>query len=306
LSIQSLPYILALGFMYGGTVLASRFAVGQFSPTTYVGLRLMLAGTAYAVVYLFSLKGRRWPRGKELWWRSGVLAGLGTIIPMNFLVIALQFQSSGVTAMLITLNPAITVVLAHFFLADEQLSFRKMFGVMLALSGAVLMLGLGESGLPDVTQFNPMGYLLAFSAMLSSSAGTIFARRTMKGMNPFDVSSIRMWVSALVVVPLSFILAGFNLNAVTGQGLAALGWASIAGTFLATLLSFYLVQQFGATAAALTAYVTPAVAAIGGALLLNETITWGILAGMLLIVGGISFINRKPKSLAEMGAKEVL
>ena len=87
---------------------------------------------------------------------------------------------------------------------------------------------------------------------------------------------------------------------------AARGWAAIAGTFLATLLSFYLVQQFGATAAALTAYVTPAVAAIGGALLLNETITWGILAGMLLIVGGISFINRKPKSLAEMGAKEVL
>ena len=304
--IQSLPYILALGFMYGGTVLASRFAVGQFSPTTYVGIRLLLAGAAYAVMYIFSIQGRRWPRGKELWWKSSVLAFFGTIIPMNFLVFALKFQSSGVTSMLITLNPAITVVLAHFFLPDERLSLRKMFGVILALSGAVLMLGLGESGLPEVTQVNPLGYLLAFSAMVSSSGGMIFARRTMKGMNSFDVSSIRMWLAALVVVPLSIGLSGFDLSKVTFPGVAALGWASIAGTFLATLISFYIIKNFGATAAALTAYVTPVVATIGGALLLNETITWGIVGGMVLIVAGISFINRQPKSLTEISAKEVM
>lgn len=304
--IQSLPYILALGFMYGGTVLASRFAVGQFSPTTYVGVRLLLAGAAFALIYLFSLQGRHWPRGKELWWKSAVLAVFGTIIPMNFLVIALRFQSSGVTSMLITLNPAITVVLAHFFLPEEQLSLRKMFGVMLALSGALLMLGLGESGLPEVTQVNPLGYLLAFFAMVSSSAAMIFTRRAMKGMDAFDVSSIRMWLSALVVVPLSLGSSGFNLSKVTLTGVAALGWASIAGTFLATLMSFYVINNFGATAAALTAYVTPVVATIGGALLLNESITWGIVGGMVLIVGGISFINREPKSLTEIGAKEVM
>jgi len=213
LPLQSLPYILALGFMYGGTVLASRFAVGQFSPTTYVGVRLALAGTAFAVIYLISLQGRHWPRGKELWWKSAVLAVFGTIIPMNFLVFALRFQSSGVTSMLITLNPAITVVLAHFFLADEQLSLRKMFGVILALSGALLMLGLGESGLPEVTQVNPLGYLLAFSAMVSSSVATIFARRTMKGMN--------LPVGEVIVAPLENSLSGELVcdSAIGGIGL---------------------------------------------------------------------------------------
>lgn len=71
-------------------------------------------------------------------------------------------------------------------------------------------------------------------------------------------------------------------------------------------MSFYIINNFGATAAALTAYVTPVVATIGGALLLNESITWGIVGGMVLIVGGISFINREPKSLTEIGAKEVM
>ncbi|MEJ2486254.1 MAG: EamA family transporter [Anaerolineales bacterium] len=75
---------------------------------------------------------------------------------------------------------------------------------------------------------------------------------------------------------------------------------------MATLMSFYLIKEFGATPAALTAYVTPVVASIGGALLLDEQITGGIIAGMVLIIGGIALINRKPKSISELGAKEVL
>ncbi len=306
MTIESVPYILALGIMYGGTVLASRFAVGQFAPTTYVGLRLLGSGAAYAAAYLFAVKRKRWPLGREIWWKSFVLAVFGTAVPMNFLVISLQFQSSGVTAMLITLGPAITVVLAHFFLADEQLSVRKLLGVILALSGAVLMLALGESGLPDVSKVNPLGYLLVFLGMLSSSSSTIFARRSMQNLDSFDVSSIRLWTASLIVVPLSVLVSGFDLSAVTQQGWFALGWASLAGTFLATLMSFYLIKKFGATPAALTAYVTPVVASIGGALLLDEQITGGIIAGMVLIIGGIALINRKPKSISELGAKEVL
>ena len=301
--IQALPYILILGVMYGSTVLASRFAVGQFAPTTYVGVRLGLAGAAYALVYLFSIRQKRWPRGKELWWKSAVLAVFGTAIPMNFLVLSLQYQSSGITSMLITLNPAITVVLANYFLDDERLTRRKLFGVVLALCGAMLMLVLGETGLPDVSVVNRLGYLLAFSGMVSSSSAMIFARRSMQTLDSFDVSSIRMWLAGIIVMPVSLAVAGFELDGVTSEGYVALGWASLAGTFLATLLSFYIIQRFGATSAALTAYVTPVVASIGGALLLEEKITWGIAAGMVLIIVGIAFINQRPKSLAEIGAK---
>jgi drug/metabolite transporter (DMT)-like permease len=157
-----------------------------------------------------------------------------------------------------------------------------------------------------VSKVNPLGYLLVFLGMLSSSSSTIFARRSMQNLDSFDVSSIRLWTAGLIVVPLSVLISGFDLGAVTRQGWFALGWASLAGTFLATLMSFYLIKEFGATPAALTAYVTPVVASIGGALLLDEQITGGIIAGMVLIIGGIALINRKPKSISELGAKEVL
>ncbi len=56
MSIQALPYILLLGFFWGTSLVASRFGVGQFHPTIFAGLRMLLASLAYFLVYL--VRGR--------------------------------------------------------------------------------------------------------------------------------------------------------------------------------------------------------------------------------------------------------
>ncbi|MFN2144438.1 MAG: DMT family transporter, partial [Anaerolineales bacterium] len=215
MTLEAIPYILVLGTLFGSTLLAGRFSVDQFQPMTYVGMRLVLAGIIHALIYLVTGAKRPWPRGRGIWWKAAILALFGTAVPMNLLTFSLLYQSSGVTAILITLSPAFTVVLAHFFLDDEPLTSRKGIGVLLALSGAVLMLALGETGLPDVTEANPIGYLLVFISMISSSSTTIFARKNMQGCDLLDVASIRMWVAGLVVMPLSLVLVGFDLSRVT-------------------------------------------------------------------------------------------
>ncbi len=59
------------------------------------------------------------------------------------------------------------------------------------------------------------------------------------------------------------------------------------------MLAFYNIQRFGATASAVTAYVIPVVASIGGVLILDERITGAMLIGLVLIVGGIALINQR-------------
>lgn len=300
--IQAIPYILMLGFFFGSTVLASRFSVDQFASLTFVGTRLLISGGVAALIFLFSFQGRKWPRGKTLWRYSALTAVLGTVIPMNLINSALYFQSSGLTSMLITLNPAITVVLAHFFLDDEKLNKRKTIGVLLALCGAVSMMALGESGLPDVSRANPLGYLMVFIAMLSTSFATIVSRKKMQEMDFVEVASIQMWVAALIVMPFSLLVSGFDFSRVNPQGYFSLGWTAVAGTFLGILVSFYVVQRFGATASSMTAYVIPVVATLGGVMLLHEEITIGIITGMALIVGGIALINQAPQPEPESEA----
>lgn len=117
----------------------------------------------------------------------------------------------------------------------------------------------------------------------------------MRSYDAIDVNSARLLSAALVIMPLSLVLVGFDLSPVDGQGYVALVYAAIVGTFFGLMLAFYNIQRFGATVSAMSAYIIPIVAAIGGALLLGETITIGMLSGMALILAGVAVINRSPR-----------
>jgi drug/metabolite transporter (DMT)-like permease len=297
LPIQAIPYILLLGTLFGTTLIASRFSVGQFESSTYIGLRLVLASLGYLIVAILPSQRHKWPADRSLWRHAAIIGILGTAIPMNFLVASLKYQSSGMTSILITLGPAITVVIAHFFLPEESLTKRKIAGVVIALCGALLLVLLGETGLPDISQTSSIGYLLVFSAMVCASISVVYTRKFMSDLDSIQVASLRNFIAAVVVMPLSILFVGFDLSNVNQQGFFALGWAALAGTFLGMLVSFYNIKRFGATAAAMTAYVIPVVASIGGYLILDETITTGMVAGMALIVVGIAIINQRSSQI---------
>jgi len=291
-AVHSLPYVILLGLLYGTTLVVSRFSVGQFHPTTYISFRFILAGLGHAAIYALDRR-RKWPTNLRLWRHAAVLGVVGTAVPMTGIVSSLQYQSTGITSLLLTTNPALTVLWAHLFLDDEKLTRQKSLGIMLALGGAALLAIKGESGLSDIDRANPVGYALVLIAMFTSSGMTIYARKYMIDLNAFDVASIRMFVAAILVMPLSAVFVGVDLSAVNNQGYLALGYASLVGTFLGTMLVFYIIKRFGATSSAMTAYIIPIIAGIGGALFLGEEITGIMLVGMVLIIFGIAIINRR-------------
>lgn len=294
MSIHALPYIILSGFLYGSTLVASRFSVGQFEPTTYIGIRVIIASIAHLLVY-WAMTGRKLPRDKELWKRAGLMGVVGTALPLTCIVSSLQFQSSGVTSLLLTTTPALTVFLAHFLLSDESLNPRKFIGVSLALGGAVMLALNGEDGLPDVTSGDPRGYLFVAVSITVSAVMTIYARKYLKGYDAFDVASIRMFTAGLAIMPLSVLTIGLDFRAVTGEGYFALFYAAIIGTFFGFLVSFYNIKRFGATPATMTSYIIPIVAGIGGVLLLGEEFTTTMVVGMLVIISGITLLQEFDK-----------
>ena len=295
MSPAALPYVLLLGLLFGSTLLVSRYSLGQFAPTTYTALRLALSSAAFAVLYIRSA-GRG--RGRGLWpgrglLRDGVLLGVfGTAVPMVAYVSSLQYQSAGVTALLLTTAPAITALLAQFLLPDERLTGRKIAGILLALAGAAVLVLRGESGLPSV-RGSPIGYGMVMGAILIDSGMIVYTRRHCQSHDTIDLSSVRTVTAALVVWPLSLVVAGFDLSAVQPSGVAALLYATAAGTFGGLMLFLWVNQRFGATASSLASYVMPVVAAAGGVLFLGERVTPVMLGGMALIVAGIAVLNRK-------------
>ncbi len=218
---------------------------------------------------------------------------LGTAIPMTGIISSLDYLSSGMTAVFITTAPALVVILAHFFLPDERLNWRQGVGIVLAFGGAILLALSGESGLPDVDQANPIGYILVVGAILFGAGSAIYARKYLRTYDAFDVASIRMFFATITIGLVSTIWVGFDLSLVDGFGYGALAYAAVFGAFGGLLLEFYIIKRFGATSAAVTSYIIPLFATVGGAAFLDERITPPMVTGMALIIIGIAIINRR-------------
>jgi drug/metabolite transporter (DMT)-like permease len=291
MNIQALPYVVLTGFFFGTSLTAARFAIGQFSPIAFVNLRLLLASLCFVLIYLLDKRRHPWPTSGRLWRHGVVLGVVSTAVPMLAFVMALQYLSSGVTSVLNTSGPALTIILAHFFLPDESLTQRKGVGVALAFAGAILLALRGESGLAAVEQANPLGYILVLIGLTSVSGSTIYTRKFARDLSSFDITSSQVFVGTAVLLPITLLQGGFDVTQANGQGYFALVYGAIIGTVLAFLLFFHLISRFGATATAMVPYIVPIAATLGGIFLLDETLTWGTVAGMLVIGLGIAILN---------------
>jgi len=73
----------------------------------------------------------------------------------------------------------------------------------------------------------------------------------------------------------------------------ALAWLGVLGSCTAYLMFFWLINAWGPTRASLVTYVFPVIGLLLGIIFLGETADWRLLAGSLLIVGGILVVNLK-------------
>lgn len=290
MTLRALPFVFLTGLLFGSTLIASRFSVGQFEPVTYIAFRLLIASGAFLLLiatrHEFTL-----PREPMVWGKAAVLGVFGTALNLVAVVSSLQYISSGMSSILLTLVPAVTVALAHFALPAERLAIKQWFGVGLALAGALMLAVTGSSGIPDVTSADPRGYLLMLLAITSGSIMTIYTRRVLKDLNSSQVASVRIFVATLCIVPLALFAVENDFAQVNMQGILATIYAGVSGTFLGFFVQLYTVQRFGAVPGAMVTYVIPLFAGVGGVLVLGEQFTTLMLIGVSVIFGGLALVQ---------------
>ena len=295
LNTKVIPYVLMTGFFFGSSLISSRFALGQFSALTFVFFRLLVASACFLIVYAVNRKNRPWPTNVTLWRHGFILGITSTAVPMFSFVSALNYLSSGVTSIINTTGPALTVVLAHFLLTSESLTKRKIVGVALAFGGALMLALRGETGLGAAGGANPLGYIFVLVGLLCVSGSTIYVRKYAQDMDSFDLTSSQIFFAAIFLLPIILFSGGFEVNNLNGQGVFALAYGGIIGTVAAFWMFYYSVRRFGAIAGAMIPYVVPVAATLGGVIVLGEKITMGTLIGMGIIALGVTVINSRKR-----------
>ncbi|MCA9912053.1 MAG: DMT family transporter [Anaerolineae bacterium] len=292
MSLKALPFVILNAFLFGSTLVASRFSVGNFPPLVYLSFRLLIASSAFLLIYLLRPEAH-FPLDGSLWRRVGVFGVFGTALNLVLNVSALQYLSSGVVSVILSLSPAMTVLWAHFLLPEERLRGWQWLGLLFAFSGAALLAFSGESGIPDIAQADPRGYLMVLGAVLANSIMAIYVRKMLKNDNSIQVASIRMFVAALTLIPLTVFTVQYDPVPVSPIAAGAVIYAGLVGTFGGFFVQLYNIQHFGAVPGSMVTYLIPIFAGTGGVLLLGEHFTPIMFLGVAIIITGIALVQRR-------------
>ncbi len=264
------------------------------STLTVVGFRL---GVAAAAVTLFALAIQQ--KISALEWRRGSLIGMfRTAISPILFIGSLQYISAGVEAIIITLIPVATALLAWIMLGEAQRR-SQVFGFVLALSGALLIILSGQSGLGSGEGDPLLGGMLALGGVVAAAISGVLQRRFAPHHSTMSLA-VPMFISGgVIALTAAFALGDFDtspLDAELWVLLVALGLGSTLLPFGATL---YAAKHTTAARVSLVAYVAPLISVAGGIVLLDEKLTIPIIIGGLLALSGVVLagggISLKPR-----------
>ncbi len=280
---------IALGVMWGSSYLFIKIGVESVTPLTLVALRLGIGALFLGAVLLLA-RGRL-PGRPATWFHLTVMAVLNIVLPFSLITWAELEVPSSLAAILTAAAPLFTIVIAALTLREEPITLQRVSGLIVGFAGVVVLTG--PAALASGSSLAAVGALLLAAA--SYAAGAVYARRTITGLPPV--------VPAFMQVAIAFVISGVlavALEAPTSleygpRAIFAVLWLGLLGSGLAYLAYFRLIRSWGATRTTAVAYLLPVVGIALGVLVAGETIDMRIIAGTVLIIGGVTLVNARSR-----------
>jgi drug/metabolite transporter (DMT)-like permease len=288
--------LLLLALAWGSAFALIKLAVATVPPITIVLGRLIVA---LAVVLGFLAATRQsLPRNPRDWRVFAAVALLGNVVPFALVAWSEIHVDTAIAAILMATTPIFTVVLAHFFTADERLSLRALAGVLSGFAGVVLLLDVPASG----TAGGPGGSadLLAGAALvlatLSYAATNVVARRATQADSPAAASAAALICAVAWAAPASMVVDVPWLLEPTPLSVVAVVALGVWCTALPYILYFRIIRSAGATFVSQVNYLIPVIGVAFGVAAFGETPTWRDGIALSLILGGIAATRQARRS----------
>lgn len=204
-------------------------------------------------------------------------------------IIGIQYTAPIDTSVMCTLTPVFTLILAAMFIG-QKLTPLKIFGVLLGLSGALLIaFSDSSSGIAS----NPvLGDTLCILAQVCAAIYYVFFLKIINKYPPFTIMKWMFMFSALTYVPcmlpsiMEISWAGFDYSAVF-----SLAYIILFPTFIAYLIIPFAQRILKPTVISMYAYLQPVVSALLSTMMGLAIFGWTRIFGTLMIFVGVFLVS---------------
>lgn len=276
--------------IWGGTFVGGKIVVASLTPMVGSFARYVIACVALLVA-AFVLEGGL-PRLTRAQWGATFVLGLFGVFAYNlFFMGALEKLPASRAALIIALNPAITIAISAVALR-EHLSARRWLGVAVALFGVAVVVSRGELASLAHGSFG-VGELLMFAAVTSWALYTTIGRKVLGGLSPLAATNYAaLWGTLLLAVISAPQFGSLSAAQFDWRVIVSLLYLGICGTALAFVWYYMSVKRFGAGRASIYNNLVPVFGVAISVLLLGEPLLPSMLIGGAVTIAGVFMVSR--------------
>jgi drug/metabolite transporter (DMT)-like permease len=270
--------LLLLAAIWGGSYALIKVALDDGVPWSWIAfLRIGVGALVVTAIALHRL-GPAAIRQRAGW--TAVVSAAQIGLPFLLISWGERRLPSGLAGVLVATAPLFTALLAVRFVPETALGRRGLVGVGIGFVGVVLLFGADLSGSGDLV----VAGLALVLAALGYGIGSTLSRRKLAGMPPLAVSAATLLWSTAITAAVALPSAAPPSPA--AGTIVALLFLGAVGTGAAYLIFFTLVTEVGPSRTMLVTYLAPVFAIGYGAAFLDESITVGVVVGIVLVIGG--------------------
>ncbi|MAT96340.1 MAG: EamA family transporter [Anaerolineaceae bacterium] len=298
MKLKNFLLLILLAALWGPSFLFIKVAVAEIPPLTLVLGRVGLAAVLLTVFLL--VQGKSLPRSRTIWRHLAMMGLVHNAIPFVLFGWGEQYIDSALASILNGTVPLFTIVLAHYFVADDRLTPAKVIGVLIGFGGLLLLI---TPSFGDGLQGTTWGLVAVTLACLLYGVAIVYSRNNLRGLPPLVAPAGQMIMATIYLLPLSLLVdRPFSLALPSLPAIGSMLALGVLGTAVAFVVYYRLLETAPASYVSMTTYVIPVFGVILGVLVLNEQLTWHAYAGFALILLGVMIVN----GLLKVGGKRPL
>lgn len=270
-------------------VLTRAVIVRGVSTWTLIPIRMAIALLALIVVMIVTNRFRSTSRAA--WGRGLVLGTVAMAFPMILMTLALEDLPVSLGTLLIALVPLSTIGAAHFLVDGERFQARSLPGLVIALAGSALLVGVDAESVAGVGNLW-RGVFLVTAGVVLAGVGGALSRRYALEVPSDDLVLPQFAVNTVCVLAVLPLVVEVDLSTVDAGSWWMLLVIGALGTTVAFTAFLIAAGINPASRLALTGYSVPVLAVVLAVLFLGEELTPVIVAGAVLIVAGVILAER--------------
>nr|WP_308455430.1 MULTISPECIES: DMT family transporter [unclassified Streptomyces] len=276
-----------LALLWGSTFLWIDLALRGLSPLQVTFVRCALG--ALVLLAACRVSGHRLPRGRTAWRHIAIAAFFCNALPFALFSLGQQTVDSGMAGVLNATTPLWSIALALALGSERGIRPARLTGLLLGFVGTVVLFAPWESGAET-----GWGALAIVGAAASYAIAFTYMGRTLvrRGTPTISLSAAQLVAASgltAVVMPVGGGLAPIDPGPVVIVAAVVLSVFCTAITFH---LTYRIINDEGATNAAVVGYLLPVVSVLLGVVVLGEELSVRVVLGMAVVMLGVGLTRR--------------